>query len=271
MNSIDYRQFDNLTFEDFRRMAADSSLSCYEKIGFPNSYRAGKEEYIFRDILGKLPQLERERQVVLDIGPGCSGLAHALIDWCGEKGHTLLLVDSREMLDQLPDRQYVHKYPALYPNCPELFAQYAGQVQAILVYSVFHYIFAEGNLFDFLDRSLSLLAPGGAMLVGDIPNISKRKRFFSSAAGIAYHQQFTRSAEVPVVAFNRVEEGKIDDAVLIALLLRCRMAGYDAYILPQGADLPMMNRREDVLIVRPGASELSHCPASSPGAGDSFK
>ena len=251
MNPIEHRQFDNLTFEDFRRMAADGSLSCYEKIGFPDSYRAGKEEYIFRDILEKLPQLGGERQVVLDIGPGCSGLAHNLIDLCGERGHTLLLVDSQEMLDQLPERDYLRKYAALYPQCPELFAQYGGEVQIILVYSVLHYIFAEGNIFDFLDLSLSLLAPGGAMLLGDIPNVSKRKRFFSSAAGIAYHQQYTGGDEVPMVVFNRMEKGKLDDAVLFSLLLRCRMAGYDAYILPQGSDLPMANRREDILITRP--------------------
>src|SRR5262249_42126054 len=153
MKSVNYQQFDNLTFEDFRRMAADSSLSCYEKIGFPDSYRAGKEEYIFRDILKKLPQLGQERQIVLDIGPGCSGLAHLLIDHCSEKEHTLLLVDSKEMLDQLPDRNDLRKYPARYPKCPELFTQYDGKVQVLLVYSVLHYIFDEGNLFDFLDRS----------------------------------------------------------------------------------------------------------------------
>jgi hypothetical protein len=46
-----------------------------------------------------------------------------------------------------------------------------------------------------------------------------------------------------------VEAGKIDDAVIVSLLLRCRLAGFDAYVLPQGPDLPMANRREDVLIV----------------------
>lgn len=251
MEPINYQQYDNLTFEDFRRMAADSSLSPYEKIGFPNSYRAGKEEFIFRDILEKLPQLGQERQIVLDIGPGCSGLAHLLLDHCGEKKHTLLLVDSQEMLDQLPERVYVRKYPALYPKCPELFAEFASRVQVLLIYSVLHYIFDEGNLFDFLDRSLSLLAPGGAMLLGDIPNVSKRKRFFSSTAGLVFHQHFTGRDETPSVVFNRVEVGKIDDAVLIAILLRCRLAGFDAYVLPQRPDLPMANRREDVLVLRP--------------------
>jgi hypothetical protein len=251
MNPSDYSQFANLTFEDFRRMAADTSLSCHEKVGFPDSYRAGKEECIFRDILGKLPQLGGERRIVLDIGPGCSGLALGLIDYCGERGHRLLLVDSPEMLAHLPDREHVRKFAALYPSCPELFAEYAGRLHAILVYSVLQYVFAEGNVFDFLDRSLGLLAPGGAMLLGDIPNVSKRKRFFSSAAGAACHRQFTGRDETPTVLFNRIETAKIDDSVVLAVLLRCRGAGYDAYVVPQGPDLPMANRREDLLIIRP--------------------
>jgi hypothetical protein len=251
MNPINYSQFDNLTFEDFRRMATDAALSRHEKVGFPDSYRAGKEECIFRDILGKLPQLEQERQIVLDIGPGCSGLALRLIEHCGERGHTLILVDSAEMLAHLPEGEHVRRYAALYPNCPQLFAEFEGRVHAILVYSVLQYIFAEGNVFDFLDRSLGLLAPGGAMLLGDIPNVSKRKRFFSSAAGVACHRQFTGRDETPMVVFNRIEAAKIDDSVILALLMRCRSAGYDAYIVPQGPELPIANRREDLLIIRP--------------------
>lgn len=72
MPNNDYEKFANLTFDDFRRMANDNSLSCYEKIGFPDSYRQGKEKYIFEDILDKLPGLDTEGKIILDIGPGCS-------------------------------------------------------------------------------------------------------------------------------------------------------------------------------------------------------
>jgi hypothetical protein len=114
-----------------------------------------------------------------------------------------------------------------------------------------HYIFAETNLFDFLDDSLALLAPGGEMLVGDIPNVSQRKRFFSSANGIRFHQDFTGTKEMPEVQFNTVEPGKIDDSVLIGLVLRARSAGFDAYLVPQPPQLPMANRREDLLVRKP--------------------
>ena len=77
-------------------MAQDDSLSGYEKIGFPDSYRKGKEKFIFRDIVGKLPSLLGKKKVVLDIGPGYSELPTMLIDLCRRNHHTLILVDSRD-------------------------------------------------------------------------------------------------------------------------------------------------------------------------------
>src|SRR5947207_15166730 len=103
MGVDDYQRFERLTFDDFRRMATDESLSRDEKIGFPDAYRAGREEVIWRDITAKLPALAGHERVVLDIGPGCSELLQLLIELCRRQGHKLLLVDSAEMLAQLPD------------------------------------------------------------------------------------------------------------------------------------------------------------------------
>ena len=47
------------------------------------------------------------------------------------------------------------------------------------------------------------------------------------------------------------EHNKIDDAILLSLLARARGAGCDAYLVPQSSDLPMANRREDILIRKP--------------------
>lgn len=252
MNFDEYTRFADLSFEDFKRMAKDDSLSCYEKIGFPNSYRQGKEKLIFQDILCKIPSLHQRNKTVLDIGSGCSELPQMLIDWCGKQGHTLLLVDSEEMLSHLPDEPFIKKFTGLYPQqCEEIFKWHLHQVDIILAYSIFHYIFVEANVWEFLDCSLELLADGGEMLIGDIPNISKRKRFFSSSTGIQFHKEFTQSQENPEIIFNKVERHKIDDSVMISLMSRARNQGFDAYIVPQPADLPMANRREDILIRKP--------------------
>lgn len=252
MSNEKFDLFKELTFESFKKMAQDKNLSPYGKIGFPDSYRKGKEENIFSDITQKLENLNKKRQVIVDIGPGCSDLPRFIIELCRRNEHTLFLIDSEEMLNLLPNESFITKIPSFYPNdCNWLFEKHSNKVNVIICYSVLHYIFTESSLFSFIDKSLALLAEGGEFLIGDIPNISKRKRFFSSTRGIDYHQKFTGSNEIPEVNFNTLEPGKIDDAVVLALLLRCRIAGFDSYILPQKEDLPMANRREDILIKKP--------------------
>jgi hypothetical protein len=241
----------NIGFEDFRRLASDPSLSKYEKIGFPDSYRSGHEPVIFADICTKLTNLDLNGQNVADIGPGCSDLPMLLINHCRARNDQLHLIDSTEMLAHLPDDPIVLKHPGLFPNCPDFIEQHQAKLDAILCYSVLHYVLLDVAFFRFIDLSLSLLAPKGQFLIGDIPNISKRKRFFSSETGIRFHQKFMNTADEPEVQFNNIEHDQIDDAVVMAILQRARAQGFDAYVLPQNAALPMANRREDILITRP--------------------
>lgn len=245
--------FDDLNYDSFRELAKNSSLSRYEKIGFPDAYRSNFEEKILADISVKIPALLGEKSVILDIGCGCSDLPRLLMKKATSLDQELILVDSEEMLDLLPsiENSKIEKVAAKYPNCNNLLLNLNERVNAVLVYSVIQYVFSEGNIFDFLDKSLALLAPGGRMLIGDIPNISMRKRFFVSERGISHHQNFTGSSDLPSVTFNSVEANQIDDSVVIAILSRARAAGFHGYVLPQGEDLPMANRREDILLVRP--------------------
>ncbi|MGA8895738.1 MAG: hypothetical protein WB539_10560, partial [Planktothrix agardhii] len=90
VNQDYYQRFAELKFEDFRKMATDNSLSIYEKIGFPNTYREGKENLIFTDIVNKLDLLQSREKTVLDIGPGCSELPLMLIELCRRNGHKLI-------------------------------------------------------------------------------------------------------------------------------------------------------------------------------------
>lgn len=244
-------QFNDLTFDKFRELALSDDLSHHEKVGFPNEYREGREEAIFADIHNKLPALNGPARTVLEIGPGCSRLPVMLVEWCRRHDSKLLFVDSAEMLALLPDANHVEKWPGRYPAIPQLLENYSNKINVIIAYSVIQYVFAEGNLWDFIDRSLSLLADGGEMLLGDIPNISMRKRFFASAAGIQCHQDYTGSNEVPQVTFNQLEPGQMDDSVVFGILARARAQGFHAWVVPQGLDLPMANRREDILIRKP--------------------
>jgi len=245
-------RLDNLDFDAFRALANDPSLSRHEKVGFPDSYRQGKEEAIFRDVVAKLGSLQRRGARIIEIGPGCSQLPVMLAGRCAERCSELIWVDSAEMLALLPDAPHVRKVAGRFPQAlvPQL-DQLVGSVDAIIAYSVVQYVFAEGNIFQFLDTCLGLLAHGGEVLLGDVPNQTMRKRFFASPVGVATHKHYTGRDELPDVQFNRLEPGEMDDAVVLALLARVRAQGFHAWAVPQAVDLPMANRREDILIRKP--------------------
>jgi hypothetical protein len=247
----DLDRFKDLTFDDFRAMASDTSLSRHEKIGFPDDYRRGHELSILEDIRSKLPSLDRPGAIAVDIGCGCGDLAELMMGHRSDRGVELVLVDSQEMLAQLPGSELETRYPGRFPDCPEVLERYGGRVDAVIVYSVLHSVFIDASIFDFLDAACLLLKDGGEILIGDIPNVSKRKRFLSSPAGAAFHKDFTGRDEEPEVHFIQLERRLIDDGVVMGIIARYRGFGFDAYLLPQAVGLPMSNRREDILIRKP--------------------
>ncbi len=248
----EFDKFKNLKFEDFRDLANDASLSVYQKIGFPDSYRKDKEKHIFDDLVKKLGLSNEETgKVILDIGAGCSELAHFIIQHSEQYGHELLLVDHQEMLNQLPDRSFIKKHYGYFPDdTAAIVNEYQNKVDAIICYSIFHYVFYNTCCFKFLDVAVSLLKPGGKLVIGDIPNISKRKRFFNTATGIAYHQEFTKTKTLPAIDHLIPEPTQMDDGVVFGILQRYRNFGFETYLLPQDVNLPMANRREDILICK---------------------
>ena len=128
----------------------------------------------------KMYSIKQKSKTILDIGPGCSNLASKLINNSRELNHNLILIDSSEMLDQLEDSSGIRKIAARFPDCKNFLEDFKNKIDVIVCYSVFHYVFHEGNIFNFLDSALSLLSPGGQMLIGDIPNISKEKIFLNT-------------------------------------------------------------------------------------------
>lgn len=245
----DYDRFKSLSYEDFKALAKDDSLSVYQKIGFPDSYRKEKEKAIFNDIITKLGMEGEKGKVILDIGCGCSDLAHYIIDYAKQNESRLLLTDSEEMLSHLSDDSFIEKFTGYFPEqTEELVNKYSSQVDYIIIYSVFHYVFYNTCSFKFLDVAVSMLKPGGKLLLADLPNISKRKRFFSTETGVAFHRAFTNTDTVPEVQHLVLEPAQIDDGVVFSILHRYRNFGMETYLLPQNENLPMWNRREDILI-----------------------
>lgn len=245
-------RFSGLRFDDFRRMATDTSLSPYEKIGFPDGFRDGFEPAIVADIIAKVPALQETGRKVLDVGPGCTEVPKLMIQHCVEREHSLFLLDAQEMLDLLPNGNGVTKIDGRFPDRKAVLQEMVGDgLDGIIAYSVLQHVFLEANPFVFVDELLSMLRPGGVLLLGDIPNVSKRHRFLSGTAGVEYHKAYFRTDEPPRIPLHEIESGRINDSVIIGLMSRARTAGFDAYVLPQPDALPMSNRREDMQIWRP--------------------
>src|SRR5688572_5501000 len=114
-------------------MATDPGLSAHERTGFPDNMRAGAETAIFADIESKLPALRASTtRTIIDIGCGAGPLTQLLIARCAALGHHLLLVDSPEVLANLPSGAF-DAMPGRFPDVPGLPANGAD---AVIAYSV---------------------------------------------------------------------------------------------------------------------------------------
>lgn len=244
------KRFENLSYDTFRVMATDPSLSENEKIGFPEEFRAGFEESIFQDLMRKLRNLARESAKVLDIGSGRGPVPEKLASNAKSLNQVLICLDSKEMLSGLDDANGAIKIYGKFPHVPEI-SDYFDFFDVVLCYSVFQYILEDSSFTQFLDTATSLLAPGGELLIGDIPNQTMKKRFLSTKEGARYHRNYMKDDKDPIISPFLDEPGRCDDSIVLAILSRARAAGFHAFVLPQAPELPFASRREDILIVKP--------------------
>ena len=132
----------------------------------------------------------------------------------------------------------------------------SGPYDKILVYSVLSCLGSRDELFGFIDKACDLLAPGGRVLFGDLPNVDRKRRFTESAHGRAFLENWKRDfADRPGVDPDTVLEPDPDvmhfsDALVFDVLAHARKRGFESFVLPQPPELPFGNTREDILIVR---------------------
>lgn len=244
-------KFKHLTYEDFKRMAKDDTLSDAERAGFPDECRNGYETKIKNSIRNTLILFGYDWRKgnfnILDIGCGYSDLTYKLIQYIlapiQTRNNNLYLVDSKEILSKLyrlksSYHKLLHLFPGKFPNeiiSPEHNILLGIKFDIIIVYSVIKHVFYEDNVYGmvkFIDKALELLNDKGILLIGDIPNYDKASRF--------YKKYFTgMSTEV-----------EITDSIILDLLKRYRIFGYETYILPQPDTLAYHNVRDDIVILK---------------------
>ena len=217
-----------------------------------------RERMIVRDVIDKLDLVPTD--TLLDIGCGIGNLTIPLS----------FLVERTVGVDH-PDC-----VARLERRCPEV-GTVAGNwldlpmtehFTKILIYDVVHYLAGIVEVTAFIDKALRLLEPRGAMLVGDIPSDDLRERFDNSKYGKQHNIEWneTLNQVVPIDRVNystapgdvieRLQEKDpelvtFNDANLMALMAAIRMAGYQAWLVPQVEWLPFAVQREDLLVRRP--------------------
>ena len=170
-----------------------------------------------------------------------------LINVCEKNNHTLVLIDSDEMLAHVPNSKCVVKIGGKFPFSNNEMKDYVGKADFVLCYSVLFYVFANDNLYLFLHEALNLLKANGRFLIGDIPNIDKRDRFLDSEDGIKF---LNNNNQIKGSTAHDNRDQKMDDSIVLAIVARLRRFGCEAYLVPQNDNLPMSNRREDILVVK---------------------
>ncbi|MFT6248968.1 MAG: hypothetical protein ACJAZQ_002177 [Cognaticolwellia sp.] len=233
-------------FDYYKEKAADSSLTNTEKCG-RYLKQSDDELNIFDDICSKLPALTQENTLIIDIGCGCSDPVKKLIKNSQQHNNNLVLVDSEEMLSLLPDLDNVTKINTQFPD-KSFVEAYQNKADAIIVYSVFHCVYLESDFIMFADSLVKLLNNGGTLLLADLPNATKKKRFLSSEEGKAFHKDWSGEESIPEVNWNQFEAGSLDDSLVMMLMMRYRQMGYETYLVPQNKQLPFSNTREDILV-----------------------
>ena len=131
------------------------------------------------------------------------------------------------------------------------------QFDKILIYNVIHTLANREEALAFLDKAVSLVAPGGRLLLGDIPNADRKRRFFATNSGARFQEQWQRMQAATggnrTIFDNLPQDARRfqpDDSFVSETIGRYRAKGMEAYTVPQSPDLPFGNTREDLLIIR---------------------
>lgn len=223
--------------------AAKSGLTPTEKAGRYISDH-GKEIDIFEDIQSKTNANLNSK--ILDVGSGCGPLVFKLI----EAFPNLTIMDQANVIDEVQDvlsRAGKAKARALTGIFPNDFEDFDLRYDVIICYGVLHYI---NKWSEFLTPMVNLLVDGGVLLLGEIPNSSKKDRWSKTGLKKEIDTNINSNALQP----NKVVEQLIgerpiyDDKRLLEILKYFREMGHESYLLERNDKLPFNYSREDIII-----------------------
>ena len=236
----------DISFENYGVLA--ERMADYTQVAGRYLCQRDDEKNILQDIIQKLELTPSDS--LLEIGCGTGNLLIPLSFFV----NSVTGIDHPSCVAALKERYQTDNLSLIGNNFFECLDDDLGSYSRILVYSVLHYL-GEDEVKLFIDKAISLLHPGGKMLLGDIPNISKKQRFLSSKQGELFFEEWNNKMmaigdkdTLNVFLPKDANVAEFDDSKLLLILKEIRNAGYNAYILPQPVDLPFGHTREDILI-----------------------
>jgi 2-polyprenyl-3-methyl-5-hydroxy-6-metoxy-1,4-benzoquinol methylase len=204
------------------------------------------ERLILRDVLTKLRP--RPTDEVIDVGCGVGSLLIPLSFFV----HRIVGIDHPDVIARVRTRASPETVELIGGDFLDV--DIAGPFDRILIYGVVPALPDESTVLRFVDKALELLRPDGRMLIGDINNRDKKRRFQRSRHGQAFEEAWKKQmAGEPGTEVVLASQPSVDvtDELVARLFLHIRMKGWHAYVLEQPVDLPFGRTREDILVVGP--------------------
>ena len=206
------------------------------------------EKLIFLDVLKKL-NLKPENQL-LDIG---CGMGNILIPACFVV-ENVTGIDHPKVIEKLNSvfkKDNCHLTGGDFIDLP-----IQKKFDRIVSYCVLPALPHRDVVMSFIDKALNLLTDDGLLLLADLANIDKKKRFFESLRGKSFSLAWERRIRNMPTKIDPSDVHKLptvifDDQFMIDICLHIRKRGFHAYILNQPQNLPFGNTREDILVVGP--------------------
>lgn len=213
------------------------------------SFQKEAMKNIAPDIVDKL-QL-KPSDTLLDIGCNCGDITIPLSFLC-EK---VVGVDGEGCIKRLNNRIFdIDNISTLIGDFREI--EIEESFDCILMYSVLMYIDSYEEILSMVLKAASLLKDNGRMLLGDIVNDDKKRRFANSEVGHMvdkeYRENMNRMTEEDEVSHSgyAASSFRMNDELVMRLMQDVRREGYETYLLPQSNKLPFGYSREDILVCK---------------------
>lgn len=240
------------TFQQYGELA-DTDYSPSVKSG-RYWIQAGNEPRLILDILSKLALQPTDR--LLEIGCGAGNL---LIPLSFMVAHATG-IDHPKVIENLEKRFPDSGVRLVGSDFLDYGPEPDERYEKVLINSVLGVLSDEDEALRFIEKAAGLLVPGGRILIGDIANVDKKGRFIGTKFGKAFEREWKGRVDASdgvveeneAAAFFRNDDRMLvqTDEFVLGLVRRFRRPGWEAYCLPQPADLPFGYTREDVLIQR---------------------